>query len=68
MFNKHHSKKSRKQISETRKRKFASGELKSYLNKIWITNDIKSKLIKKEELGYYSNQGWHRGRIQRLKK
>jgi len=58
---KKHKKETKLKMSE--KAKLRSGEKSSQFGTCWITNGIKNKKIKKEELNKYICNGWYSGRI-----
>lgn len=58
---KKHSDESKKKMSESRKGKY-KGSKNSQYGTCWITNEVDNKKIKKEDLDFYLNLGWRKGR------
>ena len=62
--NKHHTEETKVKMRKTFDQiKHQQGEKNSRFNTVWITNEIESKSISKEELQKYLDLGWKQGRI-----
>ncbi len=62
-LNKTHSEKTKEKMRKTREEKGLNlKEKNSQFGTYWITKNLESKKIKKEELEFYIEQGWKRGR------
>jgi len=68
-YGRHHTEESKRKMSEASKNKVFSEDTRIKLskhskNRVWINNQKISKMIQKEELEHYLNEGWKLGRIK----